>query len=538
MDRRSFLRNGAAIAAGAPGRAGRSAGFTVSDVRRPTTSEAFSARSAGDLAPYMPRPEKPWDARRAGHLLRRTGFGFAWSELDAALASTPSALVQVMLAPSAPPPAPAAWTTRPPLAGSDDANRVQYYSWIRDAQEWWVNLMLERTAMLREKMALFWHNHFVSEYPTVLVAQHMFRQNQLFREYAFGDFRKLVKEVTVDPAMLRYLDGATSRAGNPNENYARELLELFTLGAGSYADGTAHYTEHDIIELARALTGWNILGLDSEFMPPRFDNGAKTIFGATANFGVQGRAERDVIDLIFEQQDRDHSLPRAAVFLCSKLYRTFVYDVPDMAIVADMASTLVANGWRLAPVLEQLLTSEHFFDDAVIGAQIKSPADYVLGAIRGFGLQAPMDRTMTDVNRPETHDPVMAMSTLAQTLLSPPNVKGWPGGRYWISSATVPLRIRYAKLWLEPVPGALSYAFDPIAYVRSLPDADDAEKLLDHMIAHHLPFGASDDTRALLLDELLAGAPAYEWNPDAPNAGTRIRACLIRMTNLGEYQLM
>ncbi len=539
MNRRSFLQNGA-VSAGAPASPPASTAPHPSYRRNGAArgGDATSSTSIGSLEPYTPRAERPWDARRAGHLLRRIGFGTTWHEIQAALGSTPSAIVQGMLATAPLPDGPGSWTSEQPFTQVNNAERSQYYSWIRDTQEWWAGLMRTPAAMLREKMVLFWHNHFVSEYPTVVVAQHMYRQNQLFRDYAFGDFRELTKKVTIDPAMLIYLDGATSRAGNPNENYARELLELFAIGIGSYSDGTPHYTEHDIVELARALTGWAVNGLENQFRPARFDNGAKTIFGEIANFGIEGKAARDVIDLIFEQRDRDLSHKRSAVFICSKLYQYFVHDMPDRSIVAGMAETLERNNWRIGPVLQQLLSSEHFFDDNVIGARIKSPADYVLGAIRSFALDAPLNRATTDIGRPETHDLVTAMSYLSQTLFYPPNVKGWLGGRSWISSATVPLRIRYAKMWIEPVQGALPYKFDPVAYVLSFPDAGDAERLLDHLLMLHLPIAVSADTRSVLLDELLAGGPIYEWDPNAPSAATRIRACLIRITNLGEYQLL
>ncbi len=397
--------------------------------------------------------------------------------------------------------------------------------------------MLAPAEMLREKMVLFWHNHFVSEYPKVEVTQLMFRQNQLFREYAFGDFRALTRKVTTDPAMLVYLDGGTSRQGNPNENYARELLELFTLGVGSYSNGAPHYTERDIVELAKALTGWTVNGLNSEFKSTRFDSGTKTIFGQSRNFGVVTGTD-DVIDHIFGQIDPDFDSPRAAIFLCSKLYQHFISDSPDMEIVAGMARTLISNAWRVEPVLRELLASEHFFDDNVIGAKLKSPVEFVLGSIRQFSLTPVMSRTTTDTGRPEVHDPVTAMGNLSQSLLYPPNVKGWIGGRSWISSATVPLRIRYSKMWLEPVSGALGYGFNPVAFVKSFASSADATALMDDMLTLLLPVAVSAETRQTLLDELLGGGPAYEWNPDAPNAATRIRACLIRIANLGEYQLI
>jgi hypothetical protein len=188
-------------------------------------------------------------------------------------------------------------------------------------------------------------------------------------------------------------------------------------------------------------------------------------------------------------------------------------------------------------VLRQLLISEHFFDDNIIGARIKSPAEFVTGAMRELALTPTMNRSNTSTTRPETHDPITAMNYLSQYLFFPPNVKGWLGGRTWLSSSTVPLRIRYSKLWIEPQSGSLPYGFDPVAFVKSLPDNDDPEAVIDHLIALMLPLGISTSARDILLDELLGGGPAYEWDPDKPNAPSRIRACLIRITNLGEYQL-
>jgi uncharacterized protein (DUF1800 family) len=534
MNRRSFLHNDAYTMAP------RASDATHLKRNRDGFPAGSPLITNGDLTPYTPSSSKPWDERRAAHLLRRIGFGPTWDEVSAALTSTPSAIVDAALGANLPAAAPGSWVTDNLKNPNDNAVRSEYAGYARDMQEWWVNLMLQPQLMLREKMVLFWHNHFVSAFDTVLYPQFMYAQNQLYRQYAFGDFRDLAKKVTIDPAMLIYLDGATSKAGNPNENYARELMELFTLGVGAYTDGTPHYTEHDIVELARALTGWTIHTpeLYSEFKPARFDNGNKTIFGESANFGTyQGSA--DVIDHIFNQSDRDLNRKRAAVFICSKLYQYFVYDVPDMAIVSAMAATLESGNWQIGPVLKQLLTSEHFFDENVFGAKIMSPVYFTLGAFRQFKLAAPMNRANVSVGSPETHDPVTVISYLTQVLFNPPNVKGWLGGRTWISSATIPLRIRYAQFWLEPLGTSLPYNFDPVAWVKSLPDAKtDVTKLLDHILDLLLPLAITGDAKAPLLDEILGGGPTYEWDPDAANAAARIRACLIRIANLGEYQLM
>jgi uncharacterized protein (DUF1800 family) len=542
MKRRSFLRQGAVAAAGAavvaPSATLLSAGQPASRLRVNGSRVApLGVSSAGDLTPYTPRPDKPWNERRAAHLLRRAGFGVTSEQLSAALQSTPGPLVQAMLADASLPAPPAAWVSQQPFAQLNNQAISQYYTWARDLQEWWFNLMQQPAGMLREKMVLFWHNHFVSEFPVVYVTQYIYMQNQLFRQFAFGDFRELAKQVTLDPAMLIYLDGAVNKAGNPNENYARELMELFTLGVGTFNDGTPHYTEQDIVQLARALTGWTVSGLGSQFMPARFDNGSKSIFNSQGNFGVGGKAPLDVIDLIFDRDDIDYNRKRAAIFICSKLYQYFVNHTPDMEIVAEMAKTLEQNNWKIGPVLGQLLTSEHFFDDNVIGSIIKSPVEFVAGAVHELKLKSPMDRNSVNTARPDTHDPITAMSNLSQQLFFPPNVKGWIGGHDWISSATVPQRIRYSKFWVEPITGSLAYNFDPNAFVRSLPTPNDVDSVLDALIALLLPLDIGSDVRDLLLGDLLAGGMKYEWKPDNDNR-SRIRACLIRLMNLGEYQLM
>lgn len=536
MDRRSFLRRAEPTPLGNRDRSGAPAW-------RKGRGEDLPLPTSGDLTPYTPRPEKPWDTRRVAHFFRRATFGATRAEIDAALTSNPTALLDAMLAGDAQPSPPGGWTSQKPFVNPSNADVQTYYGWIRDMQEWWFRLMIDPARSLREKVVLFWHNHFVSEYPTVVVAQYMFKQNRLFRENGFGSFLELTKKVTVDPAMLVYLDGATSRAGNPNENYARELLELFTLGAGAYSNGTPHYTEADIVDLARALTGWtlNVQAENeayAEFKPTRFDAQNKSIFGESRNWGIEGKTPDDVIDHIFAQVDPDHNRSRAAIYLCSKIYQYFVYNVPDMTIVEGMADTLVQNNWSVGAVVRQLLLSEHFFDDNVVGAKIKSPAEFVAHAIRAFALATPMDRTKTSPTYLESHDPITTCTTLSQTLLAPPGVQGWIGGRSWISGATMPLRIRYAKMWIEPFGIPLPYGFDPVAWAKSLPDHTNPGKLVDAMIDLLLAVPLSQETRDVVKNELTPGGFDYEWDVDAPNAAAKLRAALLRITALGEYELL
>jgi uncharacterized protein (DUF1800 family) len=491
-----------------------------------------------DLTPYVPSAEKPWDIRRAAHLLRRAGFGPTWEEAAAAVASTPAAVVDALLKePDFQPELHTLWTDQYPFDESIpvEERSTFYNTWLRDLQFWWIGMMLEPASRLREKMVLFWHGHFVSEFPKVEATQHMYHQNRLFREYAFGSFLELTKKVTVDPAMLIYLDGNGSTAGSPNENYARELMELFTLGVGTYGNGTHHYTEQDVIQMARALTGWKVVNVESQFDPEHFDAGPKTIFGQTANFGVDASAARNVIDLIFEQIDTDWNQRRAAIFICTKLYEFFVLQTPTMAIIDDMAKTLIDNDWKVGPVLRQLFLSEHFFDDSVIGGLIKSPVDFVMGNMSSFKLQITVN---ADPGPPEGHDPLRAMSFLSQTIFLPPNVKGWIGGKNWITTATLPMRVRYSKLWIDPpqLDTTAPYDFKPVEFVKSIADSDDVHKLVDNIVALVLPIPISDRAKKTLTDTLLGGAPDYEWQPD--QFETKIRAFMIALLSLAEHQLM
>ncbi|MBS1912556.1 MAG: DUF1800 domain-containing protein [Bacteroidetes bacterium] len=494
--------------------------------------------ASSDLTPYTPTPDKPWNAARAAHLMRRTGFGVTQAELTSALASDPATLVDAMLQPYTNPTLFWSWTQQPPLdptAYTQEERNQIYSTWIRDVQFWWIGMMMTAGVKLREKMTLFWHGHFVSEFPKVEVAQYMYDQNRLLRQFAFGSYKDLTKQITINPAMLIYLDGNGSAKGSPNENYARELMELFTLGTGHYANNTPHYTEQDVIEMARALTGWDVNGREASFTLDKFDDGDKTLFGQTGNFGIEGYGEHDALELIFAQTDADYNIARPAIFLCSKLYQFFVYEVPNMDIVQGMAATLVANNWNVGPVLRQLFLSEHFFDDQVIGAMIKSPVDLVMGAMNAFSLKITIN---VDPGDPESHDPVRAMTFLSQTILYPPNVKGWPGGKSWISTATLPMRIRYLKLWIDPpdLPTTAPYGFEPTTFIKSLPDPGDVHKVVDALVTLLLPVPISDNAKSVILTTLLGGAPDYEWDPD--QFEQKIRAGIIKITSLAEYQCM
>ena len=285
---------------------------------------------------------------------------------------------------------------------------------IREMQKWWLQRMIETPRPLEEKMTLFWHGHFANGYRTVEESWNMFQQNQLFRQNATGNFAQLVRKVVRDPSMIKYLDNDENRKGRPNENLARELMELFTLGEGR------GYTENDIKEGARALTGLTFQDNQPRFDQGTHDDGGKTIFGYTGTFDADG-----FVNLILAKKE-------CPEFICMKLYRFFVNDAPggfakdQMAFITALAKVFVEKKGELKPVLKAMFASEHFHHPANRGAIIKSPVQLIVQAVRQF------------------HTPVRELSVLnsasdlmGQNLFQPPSVKGWDGGRGWINTSTM-----------------------------------------------------------------------------------------------------
>jgi uncharacterized protein (DUF1800 family) len=274
--------------------------------------------------------------------------------------------------------------------------------------------MVASASPLTERMTLFWHNHFTSSVQKVRSPALMYRQNVLLRRHALGNFGELLHAVSKDPAMLVYLDSATSRRGQPNENFAREVMELFTLGEGRYG-------EHDIKEAARAFTGWSI-DLDSgefRFRPMLHDYGTKTVLGRAADTGDE------VLDILLAQ-------PATAEFVAAKLWREFVSPQPEPEELRRVAGALRESRYEVHPALRALLLTPAFWAPQNRAALVKSPVDLVVGTLRqfdiGFGDPLPF---------------VFLLSALGQDVLSPPNVKGWPGGEAWINSTTLLARKQF-----------------------------------------------------------------------------------------------
>lgn len=526
----------------------------VSSVALQTVPE-FATRTTAGLEPYTPTGANPWDYSKAAHLLRRCMVGPKDSEIRKAVTDGLDATIKLLLTPYSPSiDEIKAWAgseveVRPP---NNNMQSPEFQAW-QTAQfnrreqlvKWWVKTIATSPVSIQERLVMMWHNHFANEINTVNFADFMLVQNQLLRKYMLGNFKQFVKDITKDVSMLIYLDGTKNfKSGNKNqinENYARELQELFTCGVSDW-DNKPNYTQSDVSESARALSGWTImpsttkdpnyfLGLTSIFIPTRWDSGNKTFMGKTGAWKAD-----DVVDIIFSER-----ADQVAKFICTKIYRELVYDVPDRVIIEQMANTFKSNNWELKPVIEQLIRSEHFFDGTNIGAKDKSPIDYMVGAIRTLGLTNVPDFDLTKTGR-NSQDLLNRMQSIGQVPCYPPNVKGWPGGRTWVSTSTLPLRQKFMldvadeKVVIQKV---TYYKLDAIAFAKTFPSYNDATKLTQEIAQALLNVPPSQQESDALLEALLQGAKTYEWKIDDPTfqAGNHIRNLLKAIVRLAKHEL-
>jgi len=394
-----------------------------------------------------PAPDK-WTIFEAAHLLRRAGFGGSPADIKALHALGRHRAVESLLVPAEPAQAfpPPLWAERGKVV-ADMKTRAAEFRELRqasrdlspeaadrkrrefrqkeqrenrrqvvEAQGWWFRRMLATKAPLREKMTLFWHDHFATSVQKVRQPALMVMQNELFRRHATGSFRDLVRAVAADPAMTLYLDRQSSRKGKPNENFAREVMELFTLGEGNYS-------ERDIKEAARAFTGvqFNRLAGTVSRNKRQWDDGEKTIFGKTGRFDGDG-----VIDLLFEQS-------AAARLVPTKLWEYFVAENPPREGIDALAKSFRAADFRIEPLLREIFLSQAFYAEKVVRNQIKSPIQYLVQMLRELELAEPPAGPMLD-----------AQQQLGQVLFMPPNVAGWDWGKAWINTNTLLSRYHVA----------------------------------------------------------------------------------------------
>ena len=363
----------------------------------------------------------------ARHLLARTGFGPTLAEVQALVGRSRDEAVDAILADarSEPSVAPPAWTATPPgpdelphagmSADERKALRLEQRAKLVELRGWWLAEMRASPSSLTERMTLFWHDHFATGVQKVRDPRLMYAQNALFRREALGNFARLLHAVSRDPAMLIWLDGSRNRRGKPNENFAREVMELFTLGEG-------HYAQADVTEAARAFTGFTV-DRESEhavFRPRRHDSGAKSLLGEHNDFDADG-----ALDVLLAQ-------PQAATFIVTKLWREFVSPTADASEVLRIANAFRTSHYEVKVALRALLLSDAFWDPRNRGALVKSPVELVVGTLRVL----PADTA-------DTRAIVTATARMGETLFAPPNVRGWPGGDAWINSATLAARKQF-----------------------------------------------------------------------------------------------
>ena len=466
------------------------------------------------LAPYT----AAWTRSQVLHLHRRAGFGTDVATVLADRNRPPAAVVDDLIA-----------TARAlPLTPEPDfANKPQSAYGLallestleKDGftRQWIIDL---QSSGLRGRMALFWHNHFVTRFDVYESSSYTYQYHRLLQEYALGNFRDFVRAVGLTPAMLVFLNGSENLTGSPNENYARELFELFTLGVDN------GYTQTDVEEAARALTGytnvtepWGPIVFD----PATHDAGEKTIFGRTGNWGYD-----DVIDLLFSERPAE-----VAGFLAGKLYRHFVNPEVSSETVAELAQSLLSNDFELAPALRALFCSEHFFDERNVATVIHGHLEHQLIFRNETGSQLNGLTVFTDW---------AGAGEQGQVLFSPVDVAGWPGNRSWINTTS----IRYRWEWQEARAGEsalFAYAYFQELVRGATDETEDVEIICRDLIHYFVPRGlqfAEDYAAALVSFKGEVPQNYFDngiWTVDYWATPFQLNGLLAFLGRLPEFQL-
>lgn len=455
-----------------------------------------SVDASSALLPYR----GPWSPRLAAHLLRRAGFGGSPAVIAAAANVGMNATVDRLLDPQsdALAPSPQGDLTYGPMAPPDQRRDA----YVR-AASWWLDRMLQTPNPLVERMTYFWHNHFTSAVQGGITPAMMVAQNQLFRAGALGNYAELTHNVARDPAMLVYLNGNQNRSLHPNENFARELMELFSMGVGEY-------TEQDVRESARAFTGWIVPrdGTSARFVDRFHDAGSKTFLGQTGTFGGD-----DIIDIIMRQ-------PATAQFMARKFLRNFVYDDPEPALVDATAARFRDSKYDVGALLDTLLRSNVFYSDRAYRSIVKSPVDLVVGALRAVGVTT------------STPPVIAAMNGMDQVLLRPPNVAGWPGGSQWLNQGTILARLNF----LNRLVSFRSAAAGPLDWIAGVSQTDAAAvsaRVLDLTVQGD----ATDGQRRSIVSFLTTDGVGNPVELNGENIDEKVRGAMSLAMALPAYQL-
>ncbi|WP_439504497.1 DUF1800 domain-containing protein [Sediminibacterium sp.] len=534
----------------------------------------FSPPPLTGLAPYT----GSFTQIELQHLLKRTLFGVSKDDLNYFGGKTLADVLEELLNPvNTNPPPPLKEYTTSTTATSPDTSILQGTTWVGDVnndgtvqsqrrgsfKKWWMGRMINQDRSILEKMTLFWHNHFATEMNDVSNAQYIYKHHQLLRTQALGNFKALTRAVTVNPAMLVYLNGQLNSRTAPDENYAREIQELFCCGKGP----DSLFTEADVKAAARVLTGWrnNSNTFTSFFDPNRHDTNPKifsSFYNNTVIAGRTGATAGDIeldefINMIFNVQE-------VAKYICRRLYRWFVYYDIDASvetnIITPLANLFRTSNYEVKPVLRALLQSEHFFDTLSRACQIKSPVDLVVGFCRETNLKFPPSADYI-TNYGHWNYLVNWVSNMQQNIGDPPDVSGWKAYyqepqfyQIWINSDTLPKRNQFTDTMVIN-----GYSFngnriqvDGVSLIRTFTNPADPNILLNELIAHLFRIDLSETSKAQIKrDILLSGQTSDHYWTDAwnlfisnptntANATTvrnKVRDLIKYLMNLAEYQL-
>jgi uncharacterized protein (DUF1800 family) len=440
--------------------------------------------------------------RKVGHLYRRAAFGATKAELDHGLHAGPELLINHLLAGG---------------KGQEKFERdtkALVPSMVRvnndaQARAWWLYRMLYSPHPLKEKLTMFWHNHFATSNSKVNNAGFMLEQYGLLNRHALGSFRDLLQDISKDPAMLVWLDTNLSKKGMPNENYARELMELFSLGIGNY-------TEADIREAAKAFTGWEISERKARFDPAKHDDSEKTVLGQKGKW--QGA---DIVRICLEQK-------AASPFIVNKLYRFLISETEPVppALIAPLADRFRKSSYDFGDLVQTMLRSNLFFSPHAYRAQVKSPVCFALGIVHGLE------------GRVGTSALVQTLEELGQNVFHPPSVKGWDGGPAWLNGQTLLSRQNLALALTATEDPRFGRHTDPAELARRH-DLRSDDQLVSFFLDLFLQGDVGADTRGRLLhylrDNAGKGMPAYWSAQDA--ADHRVRTVCYLVLTLPEFQL-
>jgi uncharacterized protein (DUF1800 family) len=515
-----------------------------------------------------------WLPLHTKHLLNRTLFGAKAS--DIAYFNTKGLIASVDELLNVPNTLPS-----PPLndynsATLTDPNVVPGTTWVNDItndgtinsnrrnsyKKWLVSVWVNQEKNIREKITLFWSNHFGTEADTVIYGSMIYNHQQILRVNCVGNFKQMVRAVTTDPGMLRYLNGYLNTKTAPDENFGRELQELFTVGK----EGGAKYSEDDVKTAAKVLTGWKIdANFNSIFDSTRHDTNNKlfssfynntTITGKT---GTNGALETDeLLNMIFQKTE-------VAKFICRKLYRYFVYYYIDANvennIITPLANAFIANNFEIKPVLKLLFQSEHFFDSLYIGCQIKSPTDHVVGFLRQYEIAFPNAVSEYADAYYLYNNIVNQLISMGQSPVDPPNVAGWPAyyqspdfNELWINADTLPKRNKFTDLMLETgyTKNGKKIIVNTVQFAKAVcTNPSDPVLLIDSLFSFLVSTDISSSLKSTLKTQILLSGQTsdYYWtdawnlyntNPTTINfntVNTRLKALLKYIMNLPDYQL-